>query len=301
VESEPGRGSRFHVLLPAQPAETPPATPTDGASPGAVRPAGDPGQPLVLVVEDDARAANLLSLYLARGGYRTEVAGNGEQALAKARALHPFAITLDIDLPKMDGWEVLRALKDDPTTRDIPVVVVSIFDDEQLGYALGAVDYFVKPVDRQALLARLDRYGFANAAGARDVRVLVVDDEPSALELVAGMLEPAGFRVLQAGGGEEGIALARAERPDLLLLDLMMPDVNGFQVIETLKGDRATRDIPILVLTAKELTDADKKMLQRHVAAVFQKGTLARVDLLSWLENAARRLGAREEVGVGRG
>jgi len=217
------------------------------------------------------------------------------------RALAPFAVTLDVDLPRIDGWEVLRALKEDAQTRDVPVVVVSIVDEQELGYALGAVDYFVKPVDRSALLARLERYNLTPRARSRDVRVLVVDDDPSAVRLLTDMLEPAGFRVVPANGGAEGVALARSERPDLILLDLMMPEVSGFQVVEALKGDPATCQIPILVVTAKELTEADKEQLRNHVAAIFGKGTLARVDLLAWLGDLARQLETREEVGVGGG
>jgi signal transduction histidine kinase/CheY-like chemotaxis protein len=298
VESELGRGSRFHVVLPASER----GRPSPAILPPQVFSADvDLGRPLVLVVDDDPRAANLLSLHLGRGGYRTEVAVDGVDALAQARARAPFAITLDIDLPRVDGWEVLRTLKHDAQTRDIPVVVVSVVDDEQLGYALGAVDYFVKPVDRQALLARLDRFNFTRSARIRDTSVLIVDDDPDAVELLAGMLGPAGFRVLRAGGGEEGIATALAERPDLILLDLTMPEVSGFTVVDALKSDPTTRDIPILVVTARELTDPDRAMLQDHVATVFQKGTFARVDLLTLLDDVARRMEAREEVAVGRG
>ncbi|HEV8634245.1 MAG TPA: response regulator, partial [Chloroflexota bacterium] len=281
VESAPGRGSAFHVALP------PPAE-RDGAEP--VRPeastappeaAADDRRP-ILVVEDDSTSRGLLCLYLARGGYRTETAADGAEAIAKALALRPIAITLDILLPGIDGWEVLRALKSDERTCDIPVVIASIVDDEPLGYALGATDYFVKPIDRHALLARLGRF----ALGAPP-RALLVDDDPDALSLLGAMLSPAGFRVSTAAGGAEGIALARRERPDVVLLDLMMPEVSGFDVVEAMRGDPLTREIPILVVTARDLSPAEKDWLNGKVAGVFQKGGFGAVELLDWLRKHA--------------
>jgi signal transduction histidine kinase/CheY-like chemotaxis protein len=288
VESAPGQGSRFHVLIPRQSASLAPeiATPSGGTSS-----VSSDERPLVLIVEDDPQAANLLTVYLERGGYRTAVATDGEQALTAARELQPFALTLDILLPKLDGWEVLRALKLDTRTRDIPVVVISVVDDEPLATALGATDYFLKPVDRQALLDRLARYTFTTKLKEQPVRVLVVDDDPAALDLLDGMLRPTGFTILRADGGAVGIERARVEQPDLILLDLMMPVVSGFDVVAALKTEPTTRDIPILIITAKDLTAEDKRMLNGHVAAVLQKGTLGRVDLLTWLDEMLRRVG----------
>ncbi|MGH2468884.1 MAG: response regulator, partial [Chloroflexota bacterium] len=288
VESALGHGSRFVVALPRRAAvsDAPPALAADGTPPLA---AGD-GQPLVLVVEDDARVASLLNLYLTRGGYRAVVADSGAAALENARRLHPLAITLDILLPGLDGWEVLRELKSDPATRDIPVVVVSVLDDEQMGQALGAADYLVKPVDRAALLARLERYAFTSKVKQNEVRVLVVDDDPAALRLLAGILEPLGFSVSTASGGAEAIALARAQVPDLMLMDLMMPDVSGFEVIDALKAEPKTARVPILVISARDMTAEDKDRLNGHVAAIFRKDSELRVQLLPWLEDLKQRL-----------
>ncbi len=295
VESTPGQGSAFHVLLPLR--DLPPAEEGVLAPRSETMSGVEADRPLVLVVEDDPAAANLLSVYLVRGGYRAEVATNGPEALEKARRLSPLAITLDILLPGMDGWEVLRGLKSDPATRDIPVVVVSVVSNRDLGYALGAVDYFVKPVDRQALLDRLARYTFTSKVQVREVRILVVDDDPGARELLSSILAPAGFHVEMAADGAEGVRLARENPPDLILLDLMMPGISGFDAIEILKADPRTRDIPILVVTAKDLTEDDKKVLNGHVMAVLQKGATASVELLSWLDDVARRLGIRHNKG----
>ena len=283
LESRLGHGSTFHVELPSQPLRREhPVSPLGVlAPPDAASLNG--GAPLVLVVEDDVQSANLLCAYLTRGGYRSQVAADGLEVIEKARSLKPVAITLDIMLPHVDGWELLRSLKADETTRDIPVVITSVVDDEQLGYALGAADYFVKPVERQALLARLAAHTLTTQVKDREVRVLVVDDDPAAVEFLRGMLAPIGFTVLRAYGGAEGIALARAKLPEVILLDLMMPEVSGFDVVAALKGDARTRDIPILIVTAKDMTAAEKNELNGQVTAILAKGSSVRIDLLTWL------------------
>ncbi|HXD82785.1 MAG TPA: response regulator, partial [Candidatus Acidoferrum sp.] len=205
------------------------------------------------------------------------------EALAMARELLPVAITLDILLPEIDGWEVLTRLKGDVVTRNIPVVVVSVMDNPALGRALGALDYFVKPVDRSALISRLDRYRFTNKVQHGEIRVLLVDDEPANLDLLEALLEPEGYKVLRAPGGKEGIEVARAQQPQLILLDLMMPGVTGFDVVEALRTDEATRFIPIMVLTSKQLTKGDKAALNGCVAAVFERNSVAGSELVTWL------------------
>src|SRR5260370_16568637 len=159
------------------------------------------------------------------------VAQSGQEALRMARELMPVAMTLDILLPEIDGWEVLTRLKADEATRNIPVVVVSVVDKPALGRALGAIDYFVKPVDGKVLLSRLEKYAFTSKVRREPVRVLVVDDEPANLELVEAQLKPSGFEVLRANGGREGIDMARSQHPNLILLDLLMPDVNRFLLL----------------------------------------------------------------------
>jgi len=164
---------------------------------------------------------------------------------------------------------VLARLKEDEATRDIPVVVVSVLDKPELGRALGAIDYFVKPVDGKALLARLAGYTFSSKVAAEETRVLVIDDEPANLMWLEGILKPAGFSVQSAGGGREGIERARSSRPDLILLDLMMPGVNGFDVVAALDADESTRSIPIMILTGKDLTEDDKRQLKGHAKAIL--------------------------------
>ena len=279
VQSVPGEGSTFTLRLPV---ETKKSIESPAYEPLQIGPS-DEGLPLILVVEDNAEAAEILARHLEAGGFRMKIARTGNEALAMARELKPVAITLDILLPEIDGWEVLRRLKADVLTWNIPVVVVSVSDNPALGRALGARDYFVKPVDREALLSRLKQYAFTAQSQHGGTRVLVVDDEPANLDLLQALLEPEGFQVLKASGGKEGIEVAHAQQPHLILLDLMMPDVSGFDVVEALRTDVATRSIPIMVLTAKELTIADKAALNGHVAAIFQRNSLAGPELVAWL------------------
>jgi CheY-like chemotaxis protein/nitrogen-specific signal transduction histidine kinase len=279
VESELGKGSTFTLRLPLE------ALPSQAPAPVAPPPveAIDLERPLVLVVEDNPQAAEILANHLQTGGFRIEVAHTGPEALIMARKLKPVAITLDILLPEVDGWEVLSRLKADEATRNIPVVVVSVIDNPALGRALGALDYFVKPVDGKALLSRLGEYTFTTRVKSEPVRVLVVDDEQTNLDVLEGLLAPAGFTVLRAGGGREGIDMATSQMPNLILLDLMMPGLSGFDVVEALRTKEQTRSIPIMVLTAKTLTEDDKRALNGQVAAIFQRNSVAGPELTAWL------------------
>jgi signal transduction histidine kinase/DNA-binding response OmpR family regulator len=291
LDSVPNKGSTFWFTMPLAAQK---ATSANAAPDQPVRGVG----PLILVVEDDESAAELLIHYLHSAGYQTEVARDGIEALEKARRLTPAAITLDVMLPQLDGWEVLAELKQDQRTRDIPVVVVSVTNQQSNGRALGAADYFVKPVNRDALVARLSRYAFTGTVKQREVKVLVVDDDPEARELVAKILEPLGFTVIRAANGEEGVELARQTAPDLVILDLVMPGISGFEVVRILKADLYTRAIPVLVVTAKDITPKDKKALSGDVEMVLSKGSLASIDLSAWLEEA---LGPNQGASIGRG
>jgi signal transduction histidine kinase/CheY-like chemotaxis protein len=273
VRSEPGKGSVFTLRLPVRPA-IPVEPPTD-----PVR-AEDTSRPLVLVTEDDPAAAELLTRQLGGAGFRTRVARTGTQAIAMARELQPAAITLDILLPELDGWEVMTRLKHDRSTSDIPVVVVSVVDNPELGIALGAMDYFVKPIDGKELVKRLNRFNFRHSNGTT---VLVVDDDAANREWLRNVLEPAGFPVIQAAGGREAIVLAKSRRPSLVLLDLMMPDVNGFEVVKALRADPVTEQTPIMILTARHLTPADKRDLNGHVSTILGRGSNSAADLLDHL------------------
>jgi signal transduction histidine kinase/DNA-binding response OmpR family regulator len=274
VQSELGRGSIFTLRMPLvaiQPERR--RDPLDRAG----QRNQDPSLPLVLVVEDDPPAAELLSRQLDRAGFRTEIVAKGSEVMAKARALQPAVITLDILLPDIDGWEVLTLLKKDKETSAIPVIVISVFENPELCAALGALDYFVKPVPAEELIQRLSRFGLVRHDA---IRVLVVDDEQPNRELMAEILKSAGYSVTLAAGGREAIELARSTKPDLVVLDLMMPEVSGFDVVEAMRADEATRATPIMVFTAKDLTADDRRQLSGQVSTILQRGSTGANDLL---------------------
>jgi len=282
VQSEPGKGSLFTIDLPVE-ARSPHRAP--GALNGdVVKTPADISRPLVIVVEDDPVAAELLTRQIERAGFRTEIARTGAEAVTMAKEHKPAAITLDILLPDVDGWEVLTRLKQDKGTSDIPVVVVSVVDNPELGTALGALDYFVKPVDAKDLVNRLSTVNFKQRSGGRQTCVLVVDDEAANRDWLKHVLEPAGFKVTLATGGQEAIELARSRKPDVVMLDLLMPEVNGFEVVEALGGHEATRSIPIMVLTAKHLTNADFDQLNGHVSTILRRGSSGAADVLNQLQ-----------------
>jgi len=254
--------------------------------PEIIEPAGGSGdEPLILVVEDDENSSELLTVTLTGAGYRVIPVCNGREALAVAKRLKPFAITLDIMLPGMDGWDVLKYLKYDSETNNIPVIVVSMLDEAEVGFSLGVADYFVKPVEKNTLIVALNT--LKDALGIERLKVLVVDDEPDAVELIASMIEPAGFEILCAYGGEEGIKKSFSEHPDVLILDLMMPDVSGFDVVSRLKANPETRNIPIITCTSRDPTSEDIIRLRSDVISVMCKGEFAREELINEIKKVA--------------
>jgi signal transduction histidine kinase/DNA-binding response OmpR family regulator len=282
VESVLGSGSRFTATLPYErsavdPSGSPVADPAPNAQP--IIPAGAE----ILVIEDDPGAIELLRTYLEGDGYAVRVARDGLTGIAAARARPPAAIILDILLPGADGWDVLRELKADPDLRDLPVIIVTVVDERGLGLALGAVDYFLKPVDRVALLHRLSRYTFTTKVKIGVVKVLAIDDDPGALDLIDAVLRPEGFVVARASGGREGIDRARSGSFDLIICDLVMPNIDGFEVVTALKSDPATRDVPILILTAHVLSEDDKVRLNGAVLGIVEKGEQGAAGLRRWL------------------
>ena len=269
VESEPGQGSTFGVALPtgsAEPALTSvPQVGLDSGLPAEL--ALSPG-PTVVVVEDDRRSFDLLRVYLEATGARVVSARDGEEGLDTVRRLSPAGVILDILLPGIDGWEVLAQLKADPWTAAIPVIVVSMLDERGRGFTLGAAEYLVKPVSKDQLLAALYR---AAAMPERKHTVVAIDDDPLAIELVRASLEPEGWTVLGAATGQEGLALIRERQPSAVLLDLLMPGMDGFEVVEALRADPDTKSVPVVILTSKSMTQQDKERLQGRITYVARK------------------------------
>jgi len=286
VESQPGVGSTFTIRLPVGEA----GGPQDAGVPAAVlsSPSAKPRGDVVLVIDDDPTTREVLSQFLGKKGLRVVTASGGEEGLAMARKLHPRAITLDVVMPKMDGWKVLSALKADPELAGIPVVLLTILDERQKGFRLGAADYLVKPVDPARFAAVLRR--FAGDPAAR--RILVVDDDADLRRRLSKLLEKDGWTVAEAADGRE--ALDRLDtRPSLVLLDLIMPGNDGFAFLAELRRRPECRSLPVIVLTAKDLTAADHERLRGSIEAVIRKGSLDSDELLAELESA---MAAAEKV-----
>jgi signal transduction histidine kinase/DNA-binding response OmpR family regulator len=272
MESEVGVGSTFSFAIPLEPTAAAPAEPGEPVT------AVSDGTRGILVVDDDRRSADLLRVYLEDAGYAVSIARDGVEGLELARRLRPAAVILDILLPRLNGWDLLAQLKSDPATSEIPVVIVSMTDEQGAGFALGATDYLVKPVDRARLLDALSRCVLPRGEG----RTLVaIDDDPVDLDLLEAVLAPEGWRVVRATGGEEGVRAVLKERPAVVVLDLLMPDVDGFAVVEQLRADPLVGDVPVVVLTSKEMTRADRERLAGQISFLAQKGSFPQAELVS--------------------
>ena len=290
VESEFGKGSTFTFTIPLKPKGLlPDLEPSPLENIEKIRGSGKGS--LILVVEDDPKSSELLTLYLIEKGYRVATAFDGNEAVKKARELKPMAITLDIILPKKSGWEALDELQKMPETRDIPVIIISILEDMKRGFHLGAIDYLTKPINKGDLLQALARCGLSPEAAGKPINILVVDDDPKTVELVATVLEAEGYQVQKAYGGQEGIDLATTEDQDLIILDLMMPDVDGFKVVEELKKHPRAKNVPIIISTAKNLTEEDFEQLKGKVDSIAQKGRFSKEELLEDIKKIEKMRG----------
>ncbi len=279
VESTVGGGSTFYVDLPVAPG---------GATAPLAEPQQPRGNPLALIIDDETSAQELLSLTLQANGYETIVVANGEDALAAARSKQPAVITLDVFLPTIDGWDLLRVLKSDPRTCAIPVVMVSISGDRQKAFGLGAVDHVMKPVDPQALMEALGRQSFTTKVKQRAVHLLVIDDDPRQLELMQTTLGAYGFHVRSETSARAGLKAALSEAPDLVLIDMVMPDLSGIEVIGALRANPRTASLPLMILTAQDINDADRARLHGDVQAVLAKGTTGTNALVEEINRALR-------------
>jgi signal transduction histidine kinase/DNA-binding response OmpR family regulator len=284
MESRVGEGSTFSFSVPR--AEPPLPAHAQVPAAGAATARLEPGS--ILVVEDDRRSADLLRLYLEGAGFRVVVAADGAEGLELARRIEPTAVILDVLLPRVSGWDVLAWLKRDPATAAIPVVIVSMLDERGAGFALGAAEYLVKPVDHDELL-RAVTHCVAPPGGRT---VVAIDDEPLDLDLVEAALAPHGWSVLRAQAGEEGVELVRRERPDVVLLDLLMPEMDGFAVVEALRADPDVAGVPIVVLTSKDMTAADRERLHGRISLLAQKGTFRQDQLADVLARLSAAPGA---------
>jgi CheY-like chemotaxis protein len=275
VDSTPGQGSTFTITLPAAvdaaiAAEARRETPALALRPRATA----RGRRTVLVIDDDAIVRDLMAPYLEKQGFAVITAADGVEGIARAREHHPAAITLDIMMPGLDGWMVLAALKNDPDLADIPVVLVTIVDEKQRGYALGVVEHFVKPVDRERLAAILRQ--FCGSAG----HLLLVEDDGDVRTMMRQALSDSGWTITEAENGRVALERMALQRPDAIVLDLIMPEMDGFEFLAALRAREDWRGVPVVVVTARDLTEADRRRLNGGVERIIQKIGDAGDDLL---------------------
>jgi len=292
AESKPGKGSTFHLQLPAeiknQAASDVPVV--SGVSELArytedavsARQGGNQDEDRrkrlsrVLVIDDDETVHDMLFRLLSKEGFLVETADDGESGVQKARELKPDVIVLDVLMPGMDGWDVLTRLKNNPDTESIPVVMLTMVDDRSKGYTLGVTDYIYKPVDREKLvtaLTRCVRYGDT-------APILIVDDDSTQRDMLKRTLEKEGWETIRAHNGRAALEAVRARMPSIIILDLMMPEMDGFELIHTLRKNPETREIPVVVLTAMDLSHADQAMLANNATEVLKKGASSRDEVL---------------------
>ncbi len=266
VASKPGKGSTFTIRLPARPQTV--------ELPEVPEPPGMAGT--VLAIDDDPAARDLLARLLRKEGFWVVQASSGEAGLRLARELKPDVITLDVLMPGMDGWAVLTTLKGDRALADIPVVMLSIVDERNLGFTLGAAGYLTKPIDRARLVTVVKRYAHRKSPAA-----LVVEDKPATRRQLRRMLETEGWIVVEAENGKVGLDQVAQRVPDLVLLDLMMPEVDGFEFLDAFRQREDCQRVPVVVITAKELTPDDRRRLNGAVQQIMEKGTHTREALLA--------------------
>jgi CheY-like chemotaxis protein len=274
-ESEPGRGSTFTVVLPLHVADTVAAEATGRVV--SSEPASDIvlGN-TVLVIDDDADVRDLMKRSLTREGFHVELASDGYTGLERARKLKPNVITLDVMMPGMDGWAVLNQFKADLELSHIPVIMVTIVNEESLGFSLGAVEYVTKPIDWQRLHKLLHRYG----DGHLDQPVLIVEDNLQTRELLRRNLANEGWKTVEAENGRIALETLKTISPALILLDLLMPEMDGFEFLDVLREDKRWRALPVIVITAREINEEDRMRLTGQVSQILQKGRYAPDDLI---------------------
>jgi signal transduction histidine kinase/CheY-like chemotaxis protein len=290
VESKVGKGSTFTVRLPVEAADAAAGpVPTDASASAAA----DAGRGTVLVIDDDATARELMTTYLVQQGFSVVTESTGVAGLKRARELHPAAIMLDIVMPDIDGWTVIAALKGDPALSDIPVIIVSIVDEARRGIALGAAGYLTKPIEKEKLLGVLS--AFRSQGG--ESSVLVVEDDGEQREIMRSILAGQGWTVSEAANGRLALDALGTKLPDVILLDLMMPEMDGFQVVAELQANPAWRQIPVVVVTALDLTQHDRERLNRGVEHIVFKNASSQRELLTYVgdllasaRNKAKRL-----------
>jgi len=286
VESTKDSGSNFTITLPLS-LHNQPSKPelAEVEKEFSALQKGNLDRPAVLCIDDDVEALDLLQGYLSDEGYAVITTSDGEEGLRLAKKYKPFAITLDVHMPKIDGWSVLREIKRDDTIAEIPVVMVTMMENKALGYELGATDYLQKPIEPNILLGSIKKIL------SKDIKtVLAVDDEPDVLELIKQVLEDESINVITATNGAEAIDVLTSTKPDLILLDLMMPVMDGFEFSQRLRKNTEWSSIPVIIVTAKTLTDNERDMLSRSARSIIAKQGMTTAEILQEIASAIQTI-----------
>jgi CheY-like chemotaxis protein len=279
VESTPGVGSTFTIRLPGRVTGSDRTVSTD--SPQAK--VGPDRTLTVLVIDDDPAFRDLVTRFLGKEGFRVVTASDGDEGLIRARQLLPDLITLDVMMPGLDGWALLAALKAETALADIPVIMLTMADDRNKGFALGASEYLTKPLDRGRLAAILQKYrGRGLCCSA-----LIAEDDEMTRRVLRETLEREGWDVAEAGDGRAALAAVAVRRPDLILLDLLMPEMDGFEFLEELRKEEENRSIPIVVISSKTIAAEDRRRLNGSVERILLKKAASREELLRQVRDLA--------------
>ena len=285
ADSQLGIGSTFVITLPIDAQQESKPKQVTYYKPGNKL----PGNKEILIVDDDQNIAAQINTYLVDEGYDIIIATSGTEALMLAEKFQPAVITLDIVMPEMDGWEVLQELKKNPKTKNIPVIVVSVSEDLKTGLALGAIGHLKKPIIKEILLKKVDSI-FRTFSS-----LLLVDDNDLDLQLMSYKLKSEKWNVNTASGGKDALTQIDEDVPDLLILDLLMPEVDGFQVLEQIRSQEKTKDLPVIIITAKNLTDDDKKKLDGKVSSVLVKSQTSLHELHGEINKILAELAQKSE------
>ncbi|MEM8829222.1 MAG: response regulator [Cyanobacteria bacterium P01_G01_bin.19] len=295
VESEIGKGSTFTINIPVQvvdPSKSRPSKSQDNFTSTAGN--SDKKKNTVLVIDDDPTIHDLLRRFLNKKGFEVKTAKTGAEGVRLAKTLQPEAITLDVMMPGMDGWSVLTSLKAHPQTADIPVIMMTMVDDQNLGYALGAAEYLLKPIDGKKLETILDKF----KPNSNSDLIMVVEDDSGVREILCRQLESEQWKVIEAENGKEALLKLKNCTPGLILSDLMMPEMDGFELVHRLKQDESLSSIPVVILTAKTITNQDRQKLHGGVSKIFEKGSYQRSVLFNEVSNLLAQAIARQQSDI---
>lgn len=282
VESELEKGSTFTINLPVQVVDLTKQKSNQSQETGRFQ-ANDNSskQNTILVIDDDPTIHDLLERFLSKKGFAVTTANSGLEGISLAKTLQPEAITLDVMMPGMDGWSVLTALKAHPQTADIPVIMMTMIDDQNLGYALGAAEYLLKPINNKKLATVLDKFKLVSKSDS----ILVVEDDHGVREMLCRQLQKENWQVIEAENGCDALIKLKNHSPRLILSDLMMPEMDGFEFVHRLRQDERWRSIPVIILTAKSITQEDRQKLNGEVSKIFEKGSYQRSVLFNEVSN----------------